>query len=313
MAETLFSIIIPHKNIPSLLQRCLDSIPQRDDVQIIIVDDNSNPKNVDFEKFPGLDKPNTEVYFDKSNKGAGRARNIGLRHVRGEWVIFADCDDYFHIEILNEIMDTIIPDECLAIYWGTEELYPDGSNHLFLTDSDTRLRKIPSMNMVLSAFAPWKKMVRMKVLCDNNVYFDEIPASNDVMFQMRLVGALNEENIYWFPKRVYTWVKRENSITTKVSIDKAKSRFVTSLRANKYAQQHGWGKVDNSLYYMQSIKKLSKWHFFCSFYQDWWYLGLKQAIKDYRFVCSMDSEHILLHANPFMLIKTIMSKVFSRS
>ena len=36
-----YSIIIPHKNIPDLLQRCLDSIPRREDVQIID-DDNSN-------------------------------------------------------------------------------------------------------------------------------------------------------------------------------------------------------------------------------------------------------------------------------
>ena len=36
-----YSIIIPHKNIPNLLQRCLDSIPNREDVQIIVVDDNS--------------------------------------------------------------------------------------------------------------------------------------------------------------------------------------------------------------------------------------------------------------------------------
>ena len=115
MAETCFSIIIPHKNIPSLLQRCLDSIPKRDDVQIIVVDDNSNPQKVDFEKFPGLDKPNTEAYFDKSGKGAGRARNVGLKHAKGEWVIFADCDDYFHVEVLNEIMDVPIPVECLAI------------------------------------------------------------------------------------------------------------------------------------------------------------------------------------------------------
>lgn len=27
-----FSIIIPHKNIPLLLQRCLDSIPNREDI-----------------------------------------------------------------------------------------------------------------------------------------------------------------------------------------------------------------------------------------------------------------------------------------
>ena len=43
-----YSIIIPHKNIPNLLQRCLDSIPNREDVQIIVVDDNSDPNIVDF-------------------------------------------------------------------------------------------------------------------------------------------------------------------------------------------------------------------------------------------------------------------------
>ena len=38
------SIIIPHKNIPKLLERCLNSIPEREDIQIIIVDDNSDEK-----------------------------------------------------------------------------------------------------------------------------------------------------------------------------------------------------------------------------------------------------------------------------
>ena len=60
-----YSIIIPHKNIPSLLQRCLDSIPLRDDIQIIIVDDNSSPDKVDFNNFPGLDRDDTEVYLTK--------------------------------------------------------------------------------------------------------------------------------------------------------------------------------------------------------------------------------------------------------
>ena len=49
-----YSIIIPHKNIPNLLQRCLDSIPNREDVQIIVVDDNSDPNIVDFDKFPSI-------------------------------------------------------------------------------------------------------------------------------------------------------------------------------------------------------------------------------------------------------------------
>ncbi len=42
-----YSIIIPHYNIPKLLLRCVKSIPERDDVQIIVVDDCS-PENVDL-------------------------------------------------------------------------------------------------------------------------------------------------------------------------------------------------------------------------------------------------------------------------
>ena len=40
--EYTYTIIIPHKNIPLLLQRCLDSVPLRNDVQIIVVDDGSS-------------------------------------------------------------------------------------------------------------------------------------------------------------------------------------------------------------------------------------------------------------------------------
>lgn len=36
------SIIIPHYNTPELLYKLIDSIPQSPDVQIIVVDDNSN-------------------------------------------------------------------------------------------------------------------------------------------------------------------------------------------------------------------------------------------------------------------------------
>ena len=37
-----YSIIIPHHNTPDLLQRLLHSIPQRDDLEVIIVDDNGD-------------------------------------------------------------------------------------------------------------------------------------------------------------------------------------------------------------------------------------------------------------------------------
>lgn len=52
MPSISFSIIIPHHNIPDLLERCIASIPMRDDVEVIVVDDRSSPSVVDFDNFP---------------------------------------------------------------------------------------------------------------------------------------------------------------------------------------------------------------------------------------------------------------------
>ena len=60
-----YSIIIPHKNTPALLVRCVASIPKRDDLQIVVVDDNSDPSIVDFDNFPIKNDDHT-VVFDKS-------------------------------------------------------------------------------------------------------------------------------------------------------------------------------------------------------------------------------------------------------
>ena len=96
MKNYKYSIIIPHKNIPDLLTRCVASIPQRNDVQIIVVDDNSDPSIVDFDNFPIKNGENTIVVLNKTNRGTGGARNIGMEKASGEKIIIVDADDYFN-------------------------------------------------------------------------------------------------------------------------------------------------------------------------------------------------------------------------
>ena len=56
----LFSIIIPHYDIPDLLMRCLKSIPVSEDIQVIVVDDNSPDADTYLEKYPELSRPYLE-------------------------------------------------------------------------------------------------------------------------------------------------------------------------------------------------------------------------------------------------------------
>ena len=86
MNNISYSIIIPHKNIPNLLQRCLDTIPQRNDIQVIVIDDNSDDSIVDFNNFPKWTGIHYEYYLTKGNNGAGFARNYGLKYAKGQWM-----------------------------------------------------------------------------------------------------------------------------------------------------------------------------------------------------------------------------------
>ena len=52
MDKPLFSIIIPHFDIPDLLMRCLKSIPVSEDIQVIVVDDNSPDADTYLERYP---------------------------------------------------------------------------------------------------------------------------------------------------------------------------------------------------------------------------------------------------------------------
>ena len=104
MMKPIYSIIIPYKNCPALLNRCIDSIPQRDDVQIIVVDDNSDETLVDFDSFPNTARQDVRVVRILDSKGAGKARNVGIEQAKGIWLIFCDCDDSFS-EVFNNILD----------------------------------------------------------------------------------------------------------------------------------------------------------------------------------------------------------------
>ena len=96
--KKIYSFIIPHHNCPNLLYRLLDTIPQREDIEIIVVDDNS-----DADKVPLINRNDVQLFLipASESKGAGHARNIGLDHAKGKWLLFADSDDYYEKNVIS--------------------------------------------------------------------------------------------------------------------------------------------------------------------------------------------------------------------
>lgn len=232
-----YSIIIPHKNIPKLLERCLASIPLRDDLEVIIVDDNSSPNIVDFEHFPGKDRSNTTVVFDKSGKGAGRARNVGLQYeyAKGKWLLFADADDMFTKDIMS-ITNDLDSESADIVYFGVES---KDSISLEVTDEAKNFMDVLSSQDIFSLryklLTPWMKAVRKSLIDKHHIRFEELPCSNDTRFSA-MCGYYASE-IVVNPTIGYCWMRREGSLWRKKDINWYVVRYGVSLRIASFMRR----------------------------------------------------------------------------
>jgi len=230
-----YTVIIPHKNTPELLRRCLASIPQREDIQIIVVDDNSD-SGVNFETFPGLGSPRVEVVFAKEGKGAGYARNIGLKKSVGKWVLFADADDFF-IENFLEHLDKYKDSSCDLVYFGTNKISQktEGKNK-----DEQRYDKLVINNQdyeayIYTAYVPWGKMIRLSLIQESGVLFDETKVANDKMFSIKIGHYAS--NIHFNEHKIYTFVQNQGSLTQIKTIEANFERFFVYVRIRKFLRE----------------------------------------------------------------------------
>lgn len=250
-----FSIIIPHKEIPLLLERCINSIPSRDDIQIIVVDDNSD--TIYVEKLMLLKKEKVfDLILTKEGKGAGHARNLGLKQAKGKWILFADADDYYEKNVWN-ILDKYIDYEGDAIFWACNSVMSEKTdcpskrheniNHYIFkyldgnaTDEEIKYRK----------WEVWSRMYRKRFLDNLNVKFDEISIGNDLMFVIKANHNLDKFKV--ISDKIYCVTHRSESITfSKYTDKKAKDLIDVLFRFNTFCKQ------ELRLIYCMSIMKAS--------------------------------------------------------
>lgn len=108
MSKIKLSIVIPVWNQEELVKRAIESIPIREDVELIVVNDGSTD-NTSQSVEEALRKRNlkTDIFVDcVSNEGVASALNTGLSYISGEYYVALGSDDYFLTDELNKFIDT---------------------------------------------------------------------------------------------------------------------------------------------------------------------------------------------------------------
>ncbi|MBQ8676670.1 MAG: glycosyltransferase family 2 protein [Bacteroidaceae bacterium] len=240
-----FSIIIPHHNIPQLLQRCLDSIPDVPDVQVIVVDDNSSADKVDFDHFPGLGRKYTECVFDKQGGGAGHARNVGMQHADGKWLVFADADDFFTKDAFL-ILDRhkYDPQDIILFkaYSVDSENYTPSNRHQELNRAvdEALAGKISAKVAVWTVPGPVCKMIQRHYVESHHIQFEEVMSSNDMMFVLKSVCWADDNAVVVADEVLYIITTRKNSLFDGRNKDLKNfmCRLDVFIRCNKFQKDY---------------------------------------------------------------------------
>lgn len=233
-----YSIIIPHKNTPELLVRCVNSIPQRDDLEIIIVDDNSSPDIVDFNNYPCISNPNVKVIINKEAKGAGHARNIALPLACGQWIIFADSDDFYN-PCFNDILNDYVNSTNDMIFFNANSvdsntLQPsnrvDHLHDFFKIYYNNKHEGEKYFRYLFSE--PWCKICRRTMIINNHIRFDETIVDEDVFFSYN--AGFNAKGVYVDDREAYCVTSRDDSLSQITSEEKLFCRFKIAAKWNKF-------------------------------------------------------------------------------
>ena len=103
MNNPQISVIVPVYNAEKWLRRCVDSILAQTftDFELLLIDDGSTDGSPAIcDEYAQRDS-RIKVFYQK-NSGVSAARNSGLDHARGEWILFVDADDYLYEDVVSE-------------------------------------------------------------------------------------------------------------------------------------------------------------------------------------------------------------------
>lgn len=250
MSTPFISVVMPVYGVEKFLENSINCVLNQTftDFELILVDDKS-PDNCPAICDAYAEKDNRiRVIHLEQNGGLGNARNVGMDHANGEYILFLDSDDSFDHDLLEMLNESLKANRAQVVLYGLIEEFADQNGVIHKTNpisytaknltSAAEIRKeiIGLEQTTLYGYA-WNKLYHLDHLRDCGARFTTIPFNEDIIFNIDVFMDLERCNI--LSSTPYHYAKRINSSIT--------SRFIPTyhehimLKIDKlYAQFEAW-------------------------------------------------------------------------
>lgn len=215
------SVIIPCYNVEEYIEKCILSILKNKDVDYEIVAINDGSKDQTLQVLEGLSKiyDNLKV-IDIPNQGVSNARNVGIKHATGDYLLFVDSDDWITDDTISYLSDVCYKNNLDVLMFNYAEYYNETKiKECLFYKKDRMLDNLEAIKgILLDYYAPsvCNKMIRRKLLIENNISFlTSVKMGEDLLFSIALFRV--SKQIMQVNKTCYYYLMRNDSVTHKVN------------------------------------------------------------------------------------------------
>ncbi len=184
----MLSIIIPVYNKEQYIRSMLESIAdlRMDDYEVICVDDGSTDGSYDFLSCQDTIKSDKIKVYRIENCGPGAARNFGLDHCNGGYVMFCDADDRIVPRTVERMYDRIRENQYDVVICDYKETYDSGIErtcHYRIKDENDYFAP------ARSGIAIFAKIYEKDFLLSNKIRFNHTYQGEDRAFLGRVIAS----------------------------------------------------------------------------------------------------------------------------
>lgn len=259
------SVIIPMYNARKYLRECLDRLLMQtlQSIEIICVNDGSTDATLDL--LQEYEKKDSRIRIvNQENQGAGVARNSGMAVAQGEYYLFLDADDIFHVNLCEEAYYKAKYDNADIVLFQAfrynvqtckkEEMNWVLKEQLLPKHMPFSIKDAGDKIYQITTACPWSKMFRADFVKKQQLTFQNVKNANDVFFVRTALACAKRITVV--KKRLITYRFNDGS-NLQSGKSKAPLEFYKAFKALKeeLIRRKLYGKVEKS--YVNMVLKES--------------------------------------------------------
>ena len=206
----IISIVVPVYNVELYLSDCLKSLREQtfQDIEIICVNDGSKDDSLQILTVAASCDPRIRI-ISKANGGLSSARNAGIQHARGRYIMFVDSDDFLVDTACQRVFETFTETEADLVVFGIN-IHPPEAGEDWVVSSTSPRNKYYSLFHPDIVFKEQSKPFAVRTACSTEllratgILFDEtVKYGEDMVFLFMLyprakTTAFISDKLYWY-------------------------------------------------------------------------------------------------------------------